>query len=255
MSFSFKYKIPHDINSPERTLVHREIILQKKFLKKLYIEWYGEFLKAIPLLPPGKLVELGSGGGFLKALNPDIICSDFLELPPNDLTFSALDMPFEKNEISGLFMIDTFHHIPDAEQFLRDASRVLKKGGQIVMIEPASSAWGKFIYENFHHEPFDKQGDWSIPVSGPLSGANGALPWIVFERDRNKFNELFPEFKVTEIKYHTPFRYLLSGGVSFRQIVPNFLFGAYTLSDRMMSSISKHLSMFVTIRIKKINSV
>lgn len=253
MGISLKYKISCDINSPERTLFHKKIILNKPFLKKLYIEWYHEFINAIPQLPKGKLLEIGSGGGFLKELNPSIICSDYLDLPTNDLTFSALNMPFSEDEVSGLFMIDTFHHIPDAAKFLKEAKRVLIKEGQIIMIEPANSLWGRFIYKNFHHEPFDSKKDWSIPSSGLLSGANGALPWIVFERDRKIFDELFPEFKIISIQYHTPFRYLLSGGVSFRQVVPDFLFGAFTLSDRILSALSKHFSMFVTIRIKKVN--
>ena len=61
-------------------------------------------------------MELGSGGGFLKDIEPSVICSDVLDLPTNDLTFSALDMPFADGELSALFMIDTFHHIPDAGQ-------------------------------------------------------------------------------------------------------------------------------------------
>jgi len=253
MGISLKYNIPYDINSPERTIFHRKIILNKPFLKKIYLEWYSEFLNAIPNLPKGILLEIGSGGGFLKELNPSIICSDFLDLPGNDLNFSALDIPFKENEVSGLFMIDTLHHIPDAAKFFMEARRVLRKEGQIIMIEPANSLWGRFIYRNFHHEPFDPNGDWNIPSSGPLSGANGALPWIVFERDRKNFNDLFPEFKITGIKYHTPLRYLLSGGVSQKQLVPDFLFGAFTFGDKIMSSISKHFSMFMTICIEKVN--
>lgn len=252
MGISLKYKIYCDINSPERTLFHKKIILNKPFLKKLYIEWYQEFINAIPQLPKGKLLEIGSGGGFLKELNPSIICSDYLDLPTNDLTFSALNMPFSEDEVSGLFMIDTFHHIPDATKFLHEAKRILKNKGQIIMIEPANSLWARFIYKNFHNEPFNPNGGWTIPSSGPLSGANGALPWIVFERDIKIFTDIFPEFQIVGIKYHTPFRYILSGGVSFRQMVPGFLFGAYTLSDKIMSALSKHFSMFVTIRIKKV---
>ncbi|MFA4851738.1 MAG: class I SAM-dependent methyltransferase [Bacteroidales bacterium] len=251
MSF-FKYKIPYDLDSSERTIFHQHLISGKPFLKKIYIEWYKEFIKSIPALPEGKLVELGSGGGFLKKLCPSVICSDFLPLPANDMTFSALDMPFSENEISGIFMVDSFHHIPDSGKFLHEASRVLKKDGQIIMIEPANSRWGRLIYKNFHHEPFVTTSDWLIPDKGPLSGANGALPWIVFERDMAIFKNLFPCFEVISIKYHTPLRYLISGGVSYRQLMPGFLFAPFTVLDKMLSSISKQISMFVTIKIKKV---
>ncbi|MFH0866699.1 MAG: class I SAM-dependent methyltransferase [Bacteroidota bacterium] len=247
-----KYKIDAQLDSPERTIIHKQIIRNKIFLKKLYLEWYAEFKRETGKLPEGILLELGSGGGFLKEVIPSVICSDVIPLASNDLTFSALNMPFESNSVSGIFMIDTFHHIPDAAKFLHEAKRILINNGQIIMIEPANSLQGRVFYKNFHHEPFDPKGDWTIPSTGPLSGANGALPWIVFERDIKIFTDTFPELKISRIKYHTPFRYILSGGVSFRQVVPDFLFGAYTLSDKILSALSKHFSMFVTIQIIKV---
>ena len=119
------------------------------------------------------------------------------------------------------------------------------------MIEPANTLWGRFIYKNFHHEPFDERGGWQIPETGPMSGANGALPWIVFERDRKKFWNSFPDLEIEKVIYHTPLRYMVSGGVSFRSLVPGFAFGFFTAVDRMLSSLSKELSMFMTIVITK----
>lgn len=246
-----KYKIPHDLDSPERTVFHREIIRRKPFLRKLYEEWYSILSRWKPILPQGKLLEIGSGGGFLKEIEPSVICSDVLDLPGNDMTFSALQMPFANEEISCIFMIDTFHHIPDAAQFLGEAARVLAPGGAIIMIEPANSLWGRFIYQNFHHEPFEPSGGWTIPSSGPMSGANGALPWIVFSRDAETFRARFPGFQLEEFSYHTPLRYLLSGGVSFRQIVPGFTYGFFRQLDRALAAVWPQLSMFVTIRLTK----
>lgn len=248
---NLKYDIPFELDSPERTNYHKKIIQNKLFLRKLYEEWYNILTSVKPHLPDGKIIELGSGGGFLKEIEPSVICSDILDLPSNDLTFSALEMPFEKNEISAIFMIDTFHHIPDSSIFLNEVNRVLKKDGMLIMIEPANSIWGRFIYKNFHHEPFETKGNWSIPVSGPLSGANGALPWIVFERDHAKFSEQFPQLKLVKIKYHTPFRYLISGGVSYKQLVPDFTYPFFTLADKMLSSVFPQLSMFMTIKLVK----
>ena len=215
MKLNIQYTVPLD--SPERTLLHREIILSKPFLNRLYREWYSCICEELKGLPSGKLVELGSGGGFLKEIVPSVICSDILLLPTNDLTFSALDMPFEDGSVSALIMVDTFHHLPDAGRFLHEAGRVLKDHGKIIMVEPANTMWGRFIYRNFHHEPFDPAGGWQIPVTGPLSGANGALPWIVFERDKERFRKEFPGFIIEKVTFHTPLRYLLSGGVSFKQ--------------------------------------
>ncbi len=248
---SLKYNIPYDLDSPERTIAHQKIIKEKFFLRKLYEEWYAVFTGIIPQLPDGKMIELGSGGGFLKEIAPSVLCTDILILPSNDLTFSALEMPFTDNELSAIFMIDTFHHIPDSKLFLTEVNRVLKKDGMLVMIEPANSFWGRFIYKNFHHEPFDLNGDWKIPSSGPLSGANGALPWIVFERDSEEFNTDFPCFELEKISYHTPLMYLISGGVSFKQVFPNFSYSIFRAIDNLLPMISRQLSMFVTIKMRK----
>ena len=249
---NLKYNIPHELDSPERTIFHKKIIKEKLFLRKLYNEWYKEFTNLKSQLPEGKMLELGSGGGFLKELEPSILCSDVLELPSNDLTFSALEMPFQDNELSAIFMVDTFHHIPDLKIFLNEVNRVLKKDGMLIMIEPANTLWGRFIYKNFHHEPFEPEGIWSIPSTGPLSGANGALPWIVFERDKELFELRYPSLKLVDLKFQTPFRYLLSGGVSFKQLFPDFTYPFFKYIDYILPYLSKHFSMFVTIKVMKI---
>lgn len=245
-----RYDIPFDLDSVERTEHHRSLLLSKPFLKKLYLDWYAVFQNTVPHLPAGKIVEIGSGGGFLKDVIPEVITSDILELSHTDLTFSGLAMPFAKAELSALFMIDTFHHIPDAEAFLKEVDRVLVPGGKMVMIEPANSVWGRFIYQNFHHEPFNPDGSWTFPTTGPMSGANGALPWIVFERDVDSYRSRYPRLQISSIKYHTPLRYLLSGGLSFRQLVPSFSFPLFSVIDQLFSSVSPALSMFATIEIK-----
>ena len=89
------------------------------------------------------------------------------------------------------------------------------------MIEPWVSLWSQFIYRRLHHEPFQPEATaWELPPSGPLSGANGALPWMIFARDRAQFEQEFPEWHIQTIKPGLPFRYLISGGVSLRSLMP-----------------------------------
>jgi len=233
-------------------LYHREIILRKKFLRNLYLQWYNEFIQEIKNLPNDNIIEIGSGGGFLKDLEPNVICSDVFDLPTNDMTFSALDIPFDDNSAAAILMLDTLHHIPDIEKFLDEACRILAKGGKIIMIEPANSLWGRFVYKNFHHEPFDTNGGWTIPDAGPLSGANGALPWIVFERDKSIFEEKYPEFEIESISFRNPLLYLLSGGVSYRQLLPDFMYPVINSIDKTLPRISKQISMFQMIKITRL---
>lgn len=252
--FSFlKEKKDTNLDAPGTTLQHREIILRKKFLKKLYIHWYQEFIKTIPEVPEGKLVEIGSGGGFLKTLDQRIITSDILEIPHCDMCFPGEKMPFEDNSVSAIFMIDVLHHIPECESFFAEAQRILKPGGKIVMIEPANTIFARFIYKHFHHENFDPDApDWKFPTSGPLSGANGALPWIVFKRDYERFKTLFPTLKREGILLHTPFAYLISGGLTFKSLVPGFLFPVFKGFEFLLSPFISLMGMFQTIKISKL---
>lgn len=248
----FKEKKPDNIDSPETTIRHREIILNKKFLKNLYTEWYYSFIKITKNLPSGHLIEIGSGGGFLKQIDPSIITSDILKLPDCDMVFSAEKMPFEDKSVSAIFMIDVLHHIPDSKLFFAEAQRVLNTGGIIFMIEPANTFFSRIIFKNIHHEPFNTEvTEWKFPASGPLSGANGALPWIIFKRDIKIFEELYPYLSLKKIKYHTPFRYLITGGLSYKSLVPGWAFKPVTFFEKLLTPLFPIIALFQTIQIIK----
>jgi len=241
----------YSLDSAERTIEHRKIILKKPFFKKLYLYYYNIFLKQIPSLPKGHFLEIGSGGGFLKDVFPDVITSDILNLQHCDMKFSAENIPFESGSLSGIFMVNVFHHIPNCAAFLHEAERTLKKNGKIIMIEPCHSLWGSFIYKYFHHELFDIKAGWLLEKGSPLSVSNQALAWIVFERDKKIFEEKFPLLKIQKIQYHTPLRYLLSGGLTWKALVPSWSFNFFTFFEYILSPVSKCFSMFETIIIIK----
>lgn len=247
-------KTTNQLDLPETTINHGKIIKQKFYLRNLYLEIYNQFKKSLKKAPKGKIIELGSGGGFIKEIIPIAITSDIMKLPDCDMTFSASKMPFKHNSVSAFLMLNTLHHIKDPEKAFKEMERCLKPGGKIVMIEPYNSFWSRFIYQHFHHETFDPEmSGWKITESGPLSGANGALPWIIFERDLQIFNSKFPNLKVTTLKPHTPFRYLLSGGLSVFQLLPDFTYKPVTFLEKKLSGLNRKLGMFVTVELKKIS--
>lgn len=247
-----KEKKDSNLDAPGTTLQHREIILRKRFLKNIYVAWYQSFLNTLSGLPQGKIVEIGSGGGFLKTLDNRVITSDILEFPHCDKTFSAEAMPFEDDSLSAIFMIDVLHHIPDSELFFKEATRTLKKGGKIFMIEPANTAFSRFIFKKFHHENFDPAAaDWTFPTTGPLSGANGALPWIIFSRDYSRFKQLFPLLHKEKIILHTPFAYLISGGLTLKSLLPGWMFPVVRFAEFILSPLNRWIAMFQTIIIIK----
>lgn len=103
-------------------------------------------------------------------------------------------IPFKNASLRGIVMIDVFHHIPCVKSFLTEATRCVRAGSVIVMIEPWNTCWSRLVYKYLHHEQFDPASKkWGFRKGGPLSQANSALPWIVFERDHEKFKMEFPE--------------------------------------------------------------
>lgn len=83
------------------------------------------------------------------------------------------------------------------------------------MIEPWVNAWSTICYRMVGHEPLDpNQEGWSFSSSDPLLDSNQAQAWIVFRRDKARFNKEFPEFNIVTVQPIMPFSYLLSGGHS-----------------------------------------
>jgi SAM-dependent methyltransferase len=246
-----KYVIEYDLDDPKATLAHRDIILQKPFLKQLYKDWYAVFVEQFNKNKNGKHLEIGSGGGFLKEVFPDVMTSDILDLPNVDQVFSAEKLPFKDGELSSIVMLNVFHHIPKPYLFLQEAQRTLQKGGKIIMIEPANSALGRFIYKRFHHEPFDETGGREIEPGNPLSNSNQALPFIYFERDLEIFKKEYPHLKINYVKYHSPFSYVISGGVSRSAMLPFFMYHVVKGFESLLSPFSKQLGLFCTVEIEK----
>ena len=209
-----------DVDDPNVTFQRREIIRSKRFLNTIYREWYAMQIARIPDLP-GAIVEIGSGAGFMDELLPGLITSEVFFCPFVDLIMNAMQMPLPAASTRAIVMTDVFHHIPDVERFLCEAERILKPGGRIIMIEPWVTGWSRWVMDHFHSEPMDVNAkEWQFPSKGPLSSSNQALPWIVFDRDRDLFLERHPRLKMSSIQPFMPFRYLLSGGVSMRALAP-----------------------------------
>jgi SAM-dependent methyltransferase len=207
------------IDNPETTFLRAEIIRQKAFLRRIYQTWYSLLIEHIPS-GNGRIAEIGSGAGFLKEYCVTAITSEVFHSVHVDMVYDATAMPFKNGTLRSLLLVDVLHHIPEPAAFFSEAARCVRSGGRCLMVEPWNTGWSRWVYKHLHHEPFDVNGDWTIPFKGPLSGANGALPWILFERDHEIFSTRFPEWRISIIIPMMPLVYLLSGGVSLRSIFP-----------------------------------
>ena len=241
-----------DLDAPENTLRRVSIIQSKPFLKQFYQDCYISISNLLPEKISGPVIELGSGGGFLKDYIPGLITSEILAIPTVDIQFDGQSMPFKGASLRAVVMLDVFHHIPRPAIFLAQAAHVLKPGGCMIMIEPWVTAWSRLVYRHLHHEPFDPEvQDWHFQKGGPLTGANSALPWIVLDRDHQKFKDRFPEWQVKKISLHTPFCYLLSGGVAFKSLMPAACYPLCRRLEKWLQPFSHLLSMFATIVLRR----
>jgi SAM-dependent methyltransferase len=240
-----------DIDDPRTTERRRGIIQSNRFLRRIYDEWYGLISGNIPE-GPGRVLELGSGAGFLGQNIPNLIASEVFLCSNIEIVLDARQLPFSSGSLKAIAMVDVLHHLPDIRAFLMEAQRCLRSGGSIVMIEPWVSTWSQAIFNRLHHEPFDPGAkDWTFPDTGPLSGANGALPWIVFQRDRQEFESEFRDLEIQAVRPFMPFRYLISGGVSMRQLMPEATFALWRKLESWLCTWPRHWPMFALIRVTR----
>jgi len=232
------------------TATRRTIVREKRFLHALYVEWYKLIIGSLDR--KDQVLELGSGAGFLKDWLPDLISSDVFPVEGIDRVVDACDLPFDAESLDAIVMTDVFHHIPDVALFLKEAIRTLRPGGKVCMIEPWRTPWSEWIYTHLHHEPFlPESKKWALDFQedAPLSNANGALPWMVFERDRALFEKKFPELVIQVVKPLMPLAYLLSGGVSMRSVLPGFTYSWIRWVER--NGGESQWAMFALIVVKK----
>ena len=92
----------------------------------------------------GVMLELGSGGSYLKDLRPSIISSDVVP-DVADRVIDGRALPFADNSLQAIFLTHVFHHIPEVDAFLKEAQRTLVPGGVISMIEVAHTPFARFF--------------------------------------------------------------------------------------------------------------
>jgi SAM-dependent methyltransferase len=240
-----------DVDDPSTTALRRRIVREKPFLRQLYEEWYGSIAARLPA-GGAPVLELGSGAGFFSERVPGVITSEVFACPGIRVVSNGCRLPFAPESLRAIVMTDVLHHVPDPADFLAEAVRTLVPGGRIVMIEPWLTTWSRRVYAR-HPEPLRPDAaDWGFPATGPLSGANIAIPWMIFERDRPAFEARFPELAIREIAPFMPFAYLVSGGVSLRNLAPGWSYRLCRGVERALAPWNDRLAMFALIALERL---
>jgi SAM-dependent methyltransferase len=240
-----------NLDDPGRIEELRSLVARKPALKRLYEETYAKYVACLKRCPPnGIALELGSGASFAKDHLPGLVTSDVISYAGVDRIVDATRMPFADASLRAIFMSNVFHHIPDVSAFLREAERCLLPGGRVLIVDQHVGLISRPILAHAHHEPFDPSAtSWSFETTGPLSGANGALAWIVFSRDRRKFEREFPKLQIERYEPHTPLRYWLSGGLRSWSLLPEWAFASVTRVDQLLTRAAQDLGSFVDVEL------
>ncbi|MFN9719921.1 MAG: class I SAM-dependent methyltransferase [Planctomycetota bacterium] len=239
------------LDDPARESEISDIIRRKVSLRLLYEETYERYRSTLAQCPTdGIAIELGAGAGFVRDVIPEMLTADVLPYRSVDLVFDATRMPFADESLRFIGMLNVLHHIPDVASFLSECQRCLKPGGRMLIVDQYPGLLSKWIYRCLHHEPWNPDAsDWSFPSGGPLSGANGALAWIVFFRDRQLFEQKFPDLRIHRITPHTPLRYWLSGGLKRWNLIPRLLWKPACLIDRWMMTCTRQFGSFMDVEL------
>jgi SAM-dependent methyltransferase len=215
--------------------------------------WYRTLLDdpAVAKAPrDARFLELGSGGSRLKEHDPRIITSD---VAPDiaDLVVDARELPFPDGSLHAIFLTHVFHHIPDVSRFLREAERVLVPGGVVGMIDVAATPFARFFFSNFHPEPFKPALDWTFDQKDSMMDSNQALTWIVFERDLSRYQREHPGLVLEEKRWLPWLPYIMSGGVTRRDLLPKAVVPTIIGTDRALRALYPLFALHWYIRLRK----
>lgn len=247
-----------DIDSDARITIHRRILSEKKLIRQVFAEIYRlcAELDERCLSGAGRRVELGAGASLMKDFFRDMITTDVKPARHLDLVLDALSMPLRDASVRAFYAIDCFHHLPRPEDFFSELSRTLVPGGGCILIEPYYGPVARQLYKRlFASEDFDpRQEKWSAPerAMGAMRGANQALSYVVFTRDREIFARRYPDLRlVLERPLNHYLRYLASGGLNFRPLLPAALAPLLRLCELALKPLNRILALHHVIVLRK----
>jgi SAM-dependent methyltransferase len=132
------------------------------------------------------------------------------------LRADAQRLPFADACAANIVMVDVLHHLEFPVVFFREAVRVLRPGGRVLMVEPAITWGSSLFYRLFHHEPVrtsaDVLADGSPDPRRDPYHSNQAIPTLLATRDRERFHRLFPALRIASVQWFALAAYPLSGG-------------------------------------------
>jgi SAM-dependent methyltransferase len=192
---------------------YRDVWERKPVLRLIYDDFYDRLAAACR---PGMTIEIGGGIGNLKQRLGEVVATDIQNAPWLDCVADAQRLPFASGKAANIVMVDVLHHLEFPVVFFREAARVLRPGGRVLMVEPAITWGSSLFYRLLHHEPVRTSAEVLIdgtpdPKRDPYD-SNQAIPTLLATRDRERFHRLFPTLRIASVEWFALAAYPLSGG-------------------------------------------
>lgn len=237
----------------DRIAEHGRQWRKKPALRDIYVDLYRRMAAA---RAPGRTLEIGGGSGIFKEFAPDTVTTDILVAPWLDLVADAQTLPFAPDSFANIVMFDVLHHIEFPRKFLAEASRTLQPGGRVIMVEPGITPLSWPFYHFIHPEPVrmneDPLRDGAADPNRDAFDANQAIPTLLFGRHRDRFTQIFPEFKVLSKEWLSLFAYPLSGGFKPWSLIPHALVKpVLSLEDKLAPLVGAAMGFRVLIVLEK----
>jgi SAM-dependent methyltransferase len=198
------------------------------FLLQSRYSWMNEFISDYQKEKPFKplIIEIGCGSGFSPLyIDAEIVLTDVVKNEWVDKIIDATNMNLEDESVDIIFTSNTIHHFYSPVKFFNETIRVLKPNGLILINESNLSVLMRTILKLMRHEGwnydidvFDINAVVNDP-NDPWSG-NNAISQLLFDKNRQKFENNFKSLNVIVDKPCECFVFPLSGGVTAKTKVP-----------------------------------
>jgi SAM-dependent methyltransferase len=196
----------------------------KPVLRKIYCDLYQ---RLVAVCRPGQTLEIGGGGGNLKRILRDVICTDIQPASWLDAVADAQALPFADSCFDNIVMFDVLHHLGRPLLLFKESLRTLRPGGRVVMIEPAITPISWLFYKLCHEEAVCMRVNplaiMALTDESDPWDANQALPTLLLRRYRQQLEAAVPGFRVVRLEYLSLFTYPLSGGFKPWSLLPIWL--------------------------------
>jgi hypothetical protein len=213
-----------------------ERLWAKPLLKRIYHQFYRRIAAYLPAGVGGEIVELGSGAPDVTDVIPHCLRTDIFPNPWIDRIENAYRLSFTDQSVSGLILMDVFHHLRYPGTALEEFQRVLTAGGRVIILDPGLSLLGWFAYGLLHPEPLGLKEDisWVAPEGWSPDridyyAAQGNAHRVFIRGEGNLSKSVW---RLVAVKRYADISYVASGGYSKPQLYPDSFYPVMRSVDK-----------------------